>query len=242
MSCGCGGECCKQKGLGLGFLAIEPQDTGGDFWGFDDSYWQSGGGDFWGFDNSYWSGGYGDTGSSGPSFTMGDPNFYNQFRQTNQGQSNSGSLWDWSGVLDWIQRIVGTPGGTVGPDGLPHCADDEQREGVLIDGVPTTICVPRPTGTNQAQQQAARNAAIQKAQAAQQAAKAAQQQSQGCPPNTGLVKNAQGQCVCPPGYAPNAQLKKCVLVNPALANSAANIPDWLKWLLIVGVVVLVVKR
>ena len=239
MSCGCGGECCKQKGLGLGFLAIEPQDTGGDFWGFDDSYWQSGGGDFWGFDNPYWQGAdyeYFDPLTN--TWTLGIDSSSN-FAQTNQGQSG----FDWQSLLDWWAQLTGNlPGATsdAGSGSTP------QLPGYCPGGTYHPLndpfaCVPFPPNTDATTRQRQTDAGNAANKAAQAAAARAQQQSQGCPPNTGLVKNAQGQCVCPPGYVPNAQLKKCVLVNASLA-AQSNQPDWLKWLLLAGFVVLVVKR
>lgn len=269
MACGCGGECCKQP-KGLGFLwwggdqnAAEDvygdydylYDYGGNYdggWsGWDSPGWwdTSGGGsglDFWGLDDaSYWDY-YG--WNVGPSYSPGtSPGFNVDFgflpSNTATGAGTYGTSNDnWQGLLDWWNDLVGgviggsDAGGGTNPQLPGYCPG-----GYYHPQNDPFACVPFPPETNAQQRQkaiAAGNAANAAAKAAQ--AKA-QQQAQGCPPNTGLVKNAQGQCVCPPGYAANAQLKKCVLVNASLAAQANQAPDWLKYALLALGAVVVVK-
>ena len=253
MACGCGGECCKQP-KGLGFLWWGGGESGGgediygdydylfdyggnyngggDFWGFDDPFWSGGGNDFWGFDNDYW-GGYYDPARDAFVFPGNDAAFLPANTGTNQG----GDFWGfggdfWSGLQDAINNALGSnnvpllgycPGGTYHPLNDPYS------------------CVPFPPETPEFEKQQRAAAAHKAAQDAVRAAAKKQQQQQGCPPNTGLVKNAQGQCVCPPGYAPNAQLKKCVLVNASLAAQSGQAPDWLKYALLALGAVVVVK-
>lgn len=255
MSCGCGGGCCGQP-KGLGFLWWGGGESGGgsgDYWGFDDPFWSDGGGwdspggwwdvsgggyglDFWGLDDaSYWDYfGY----TVGPAYTPGPGTSFNVdfgFLPSSPGVNTSGSN---SGFWDGVQRAIDAlTGGGGNPPLLPYCPG-----GTYHPQDNPYSCVPFPPETPEFEKQQRAAAAHKAAQDALKAQQRAQQQQQGCPPNTGLVKNAQGQCVCPPGYAPNAQLKKCVLVNASLAAQANQAPDWLKWAILAGVVVLVVKH
>lgn len=251
MSCGCGGECCGQP-KGLGFLSLPESGGGyGDFWGFDDSFWGGGGGgdfwgfgdpfwnggsDFWGFGNSYWDG-YFDPSTN--TFRFFDSDTFLPNSTGNYGTPN----WNWQGLLDWWRDLTTPrPIPPISPD--PNTSTLPPFSGYCP---PNTYCADFPTCSqcvplNETPAQKARRLAEQSAKAAAQKAQQQRQQAQQCPPNTGLVKNAQGQCVCPPGYAPNAQLKKCVLVNASLAAQSQQSPDWLKWALLAGLAVLVVKR
>ncbi len=264
MACGCGGKCCGQS-QGLGFLSLpesgggDSWDWGGDWWigggdysgwgGWDSGGWWdvSGGGgglDFWGLDDaSYWDY-YG--WNVGPSYTPGtSPSFNADFgflpSNPTTGTGTYGTPSDnWQGLLDWwndlVGGVVGNAGGNTNPPLLPYCPGGTYHP--LNDPY---ACVPFPPETPEFEKQQRAAAAHKAAQDALRAAAKANQHQQGCPPNTGLVKNAQGQCVCPPGYAPNAQLKKCVLVNPALAAQANQAPDWLKYALLALGAVVVVK-
>lgn len=260
MACGCGGECCGQpKGLGyveaapmaarypshirrvvrgpkgLGFLQTSESSSGGygDFWGFEDDFWGGGGGgDFWGFSDPFW-GGYYDPSRDAFVFPGNDAAFL-----PTQTGNTGGDFWGfggdfWSGVQNAIDSVIG---GGSNPPLLPYCPGGTYHP--LNDPY---ACVPFPPETPEFERQQKAAAAHKAAQDALKAAAAKAQQQQGCPPNTGLVKNAQGQCVCPPGYAPNAQLKKCVLVNASLAAQSNQAPDWLKYALLALGAVVVVK-
>lgn len=251
MACGCGGACCGQQG-GLGFLwwgGGESADDelygdydylydyggnygGGDYWGFNDSFWGGGSNDFWGFDDPFW----------------GDPNVYDVGLVDQQESEKGGEPLSnaWQQLLDWWANL--TTGGYTPNVPLPG---PEPNTSTLppFSGYcpPNTYCADFPNCTQclPIDNSRAAKAAAAAHKAAQAAAKAAAQQrakqQQRCPPNTGLVKNAQGQCVCPPGYAPNAQLKKCVLVNASLAAQSNQAPDWLKYALLALGAVVVVK-
>ena len=191
-----------------------------------------GGGDFWGFGNDFW-GGYYDPARDTFVFPGNDAAFLPANTGTNQG----GDFWGfgddfWGSLRDAISGALGgnnppllgyCPGGTYHPLNDPYA------------------CVPFPPETPEFEKQQRAAAAHKAAQDAVRAQQRAQQRQQGCPANTGLVKNAQGQCVCPPGYAPNAQLKKCVLVNASLAAQSGQAPDWLKYALLALGAVVVVK-
>ena len=250
MACGCssGIGCCGQH-KGLGFLSLPESgesdywgfgdsfwgdSNGGDYWGFNDPFWGGGSNDFWGFDNSYW-GGYYDPSSNTFVFPGNDA----AFLPANTGTNHGGDFWGfggdfWSGLRDAISGALGGDGGGNNVPLLGYCPGGTYHP--LNDPY---ACVPFPPETPEFEKQQRAAAAHKAAQDALRAQQRAQQQ--GCPPNTGLVKNAQGQCVCPPGYAANAQLKKCVLVNPALAAQANQAPDWLKYALLALGAVVVVK-
>lgn len=246
MACGCGGECCKQP-KGLGFLYLESGGGYGDSWGEDwwnggsggEGDWYLGGGggdDFWGFSDPYWGGDYYDPASNTFRFFDSD-----SFLPSNTGTSGGGG-WNWQGLLDWWNDLTGGVTGDVGGGGgtnpplLPYCPGGTYHP--LNDPY---SCVPFPPETPEFEKQQRAAAAQKAAQDALKARAAQQQRQQGCPPNTGLVKNVQGQCVCPPGYAPNAELKKCVLVNASLAAQSQQAPDWLKYALLALGAVVVVK-
>lgn len=239
MACGCGGACCQDNSMqrGLGFLWWGGESGGGsDLYGdYDYLYDYGGGSDLYG-DYDYffdYGGGYGGYVPGGPSFNV-DFGFLPTGTATGTGTYGTPDD-NWQGLLDWWNDLVNSV--TNNPPLLGYCPDGTYHP--LNDPY---ACVPFPPETPEFEKQQRAAVAHKAAQDALKAQQRAQRQQQQCPPNTGLVKNAQGQCVCPPGYAPNAQLKKCVLVNPALAAQSKQSPDWLKWALLAGVVVLVVKR
>ena len=265
MSCGCGGECCKQSVAGLGviprFPVLPPNIRRGRmvrglgfFYtgdgagaGYNDYSYYIEGGDqeadwdalyyeaAWGIPYDYWNDWY-------------DPN------SVVDSQFISGRLPDstnsgWQQLVDWWRDFTGgftgnapqpTGGGYDAERGLPgYCGPGTYHP--LNDPY---ICVPFPDETpaerNQRQQAAQRAQAAQKAAAA---AKAAQQAAQPCPPNTGLVKNAQGQCVCPPGYAFSKTYGKCVMVSQLTAEDkkALEGTDWWKYLAIGAFALIAIK-
>ena len=249
MSCGCGGECCKQSVAGLGaiprFPALPPNirrermvrgigfiytGDGAGAGANDYSYYIEGGDQeadwdalwyeaAWGIPYDYWNG-----------YSTGGNN-------------------NWQGLLDWWRDLTGgftgnapqpTGGGYDAERGLPgYC-----RGGTYHPDYDPYICVPFPDETpaerNQRQQAAAKAQAAQKAAAA---AKAAQQAAQPCPPNTGLVKNLQGQCVCPQGLTFSKSQGKCVLISQLTAEDkrALEGTDWWKYLAIGAFALIAIK-
>lgn len=265
MSCGCGGECCKQSVAGLGviprFPVLPPNIRRGRMVrgiGFiytgdgagaganDYSYYIEGGDQeadwdalyyeaAWGIPYDYWGGYY-------------DPNSVvdRQFISDRLPDSTSSG---WQQLVDWWRDFTGgftgnapqpTGGGYDAERGLPgYC-----RGGTYHPDYDPYICVPFPDETpaerNQRQQAAQRAQAAQKAAAA---AKAAQQAAQPCPPNTGLVKNPQGQCVCPNGLAFSKSQGKCVLISQLTAEDkkALEGTDWWKYLAIGAFALIAIK-
>lgn len=250
MSCGCGGKCCGQS-KGLGFL----WSGGDDAWEPEYPYADGGGSDYWGFGDSFWWGDYGpdlglpnwqDTRDFGGYYV--DPNtgailFSDSERFLPSSQQPSGNS-NWQGLLDWWAELTGGlinsgPGGSGNdpallgycPGGTYHPRNDPYS------------CVPFPPETPEYEKQQRAAAAHKAAQDALKAAAKAQQTAQGCPPNTGLVKNAQGQCVCPPPSVFSKTYGKCVLASQLTAKDKedAQAPDWLKWAIAAGIVVVGVK-
>lgn len=240
MACGCGGECCKQP-KGLGFLYNDGAGSSWDEYNYDE--WYDGGGyddlqqglDWW----SQLTGGY-------------DPNVYDvgfvdaQVSEPGGAPLNENWVQD---LVDWWRDFTGgytgepiqpTGGGYDAERGLPgYCPAGYYHP--LNDPY---ICVPFPDETPAERNQ--RQIAAAKAQAAQKAAQAAakaQQAAQPCPPNTGLVKNAQGQCACPNGYAFSKTYGKCVLVSQLTAEDkkALESTDWWKYLAIGAFALIAVK-
>ena len=189
----------------------------------------------WGIPYDYWGGYY-------------DPNSVvdRQFISDRLPDSTSSG---WQQLVDWWRDLTGgftgnapqpTGGGYDAERGLPgYC-----RGGTYHPDYDPYICVPFPAETpaerNQRQQAAAKAQAAQKAAAA---AKAAQQAAQPCPPNTGLVKNAQGQCVCPNGLQFSKSQGKCVLPSQLTAEDkkALEGSDLWKYLAIGAFVLIGVK-
>lgn len=255
MSCGCGGECCKQSVAGLGviprFPALPPNIRRGRmvrglgflYTGDDGNYYIEGGDQevdwdalwyeaTWGIPYDYWNG--------------WDSNIYDtDFLDRQESEKGGAALNNnWQGLLDWWRDFTGgftgqptgviqppTPSPSTFPDYSGYCPPNHY----CVDFPKCTQCAP----LNESPAQKAKREAEQKAKAAAQqaaaaAAKAAQQAAQPCPPNTGLVKNPQGRCVCPPGQAFSKTYGKCVLISQLTAEDkkALEGTDWWKYLAI----------
>jgi len=294
MSCGCGGECCKQSVAGLGviprFPVLPPNIRRGRmvrglgfFYtgdgagaGYNDYSYYIEGGDqeadwdalyyeaAWGIPYDYWNG-YSTGGNNNwqglldwwEQLTTGRQGYYDPASDSfvidapgaNPTTGSTGGNNNWQGLLDWWRDLTGgftgnapqpTGGGYDAERGLPgYC-----RGGTYHPDYDPYICVPFPDETpaerNQRQQAAQRAQAAQKAAAA---AKAAQQAAQPCPPNTGLVKNPQGQCVCPNGLAFSKSQGKCVLISQLTAEDkkALEGTDWWKYLAIGAFALIAIK-
>ena len=269
MACGCGGACCGQKGLG--FLAMTPSDVfprinahrakrrGIGFLEYDyapdDSWYYEDGGGNWYYGDDYgnyyegnsnsglWAGWdssgsvYDSNGFWGDSFDAGYGSAPNPDRDNSAWQS----LVDW-----WRDFTGGYTGGVIQPPSespsiFPPFSGYCPPNSYCIDFPTCSQCAP--IGNDPVAKAKAAAQKAQQQQAAQQAAKK-QQQQQPCPPNTGLVKNAQGQCVCPPPYQFSKSAGKCVLASQLTAADKKDLqsPDWLMWAILAGVAVLVVRR
>jgi hypothetical protein len=266
MSCACAGQCggCGHApmGGGLGLLFWDSGDSGwgsfDEFWGGDDFYYGYGGESFsrydsgWGAWDSFWNpggGGGGDYEYYDPStgfWTIGIDSGGNAFRGSNPPSSGPDLSGFWDSIQDFIDNFMspGTSGGySADPaDVYVRCGPNEIREGVMVNGIPMTRCVPRPVADPAAAARAAAQKRQQQAQqAAQRAAAARAKQQQGCPP--GQLKHPQtGQCVpCPPGSVLHPQTGRCVLISSLPTNAFGTDGDWVKWLLIIGGVVVGVR-
>lgn len=241
MACGCGGECCGQL-KGLGFLSTE-SGGGGDYWGFDNSFWDSNSGGDWGgyypWDYGFYDtvgGDYYDPATNTFIFPGNDSTFL-----PNGQQSYGSGNWNWQGLLDWWRELT-TPRAIQPPTESPSIF--APYSGYCP---PNTYCVDFPTCTRCLpignDPSAKAKAAAQKAAQAAAAKAAAQKQqaAQPCPPNTGLVKNAQGQCVCPSPLLFSKSAGKCVLASQLTQADkdalAKEQPDWVK---IIGIGALVI--
>lgn len=249
MACGCGGECCKQP-KGIGFLSwggneSADEDIYGDYDYLYDYGGSYGGGAWWNdltqTEYDYLFGSYG----------WGDPNtVYNtDFVDRQESEKGGEPLSNaWQQLLDWWNELTGgyrpnvpIPGPEPNaPSTLPPFSGYCPPNTYCADFPTCSQCLP--IDNSRAAKAAA--AAHKAAQAA--AAKAAAQKQQAakpCPPNTGLVKNAQGQCVCPPSMAFSKTYGKCVMASQLTAKDKedAQAPDWLKWAIAAGIVVVGVK-
>lgn len=260
MACGCGGACCQDNSMqrGLGFLWWGGESGGGsDLYGdYDYLYDYGGGSDLYG-DYDYffdYGGGYGGYVPGGPSFNV-DFGFTPTNRQP--GSYGSGDS-AWQQLLDWWAELTAPRVPLPGPE--PNASTLPPYSGYCP---PNTYCADFPTCSrcvplNETPAQKARRLAEQAAKAA--AAKAQQQkQQQRCPDRSvfnpitkrceracpqGMQPDAQAVCRCPQGTVYSATYQRCVLPSQLTAADKKDLqaPDWLKWALLAGIAVLVVKR